>query len=142
MPSQGRVLPESFGQVPDERSVSFRPGVSGLNFGSDADARAEGFSRVNDVLSKSEKLGTPPIPGVSSWLVGRQEKPRLSDGAICCRLNECGLGGSREYRYPVGDSAALGVAFSYSLGEFEFFHEGRCVYMPFSNQRFKSTLVP
>ncbi len=77
---------------------------------------------MNDVFSKSEKLGTPPIPRVSSWLVGRQEKPRLSDGAICCRL-ECGLGGSREYRYLVGDSAAFGVAFSYSLGKFEFFHE-------------------
>ena len=67
--SQGRLVPETFGQIPEQRETVFPPGIPELNFGNDLETGVEGFSKVNDVFSKSEKwLGTPPVPSVANWV--------------------------------------------------------------------------
>ena len=72
--NQGRVLPENFGQLPEQREMVFPPGIPGLNFGNDLETGVEGFSKVNDVFSKSEKwLGTPPVPSVTNWVSRESE---------------------------------------------------------------------
>ena len=72
--NQGRVLPENFGQMPEQREMVFPPGIPGLNFGNDLETGVEGFSKVNDVFSKSEKwLGTPPVPSVTNWVSRESE---------------------------------------------------------------------
>ena len=67
--SQGRLVPETFGQIPEQRETVFPPGIPELNFGNDLETGVEGFSKVNDVFSKSEKwLGTPPVPSAANWV--------------------------------------------------------------------------
>ena len=63
--TQGRDMPEVFGQRPSEGFGGKGSGsVPPLDFGLDAGAD----SKHVDVFSKSEKwLGTPPVPNVSTW---------------------------------------------------------------------------
>ena len=65
--TQGRDMPEVFGQRPSEGFGGKGSGaVPPLDFGLDAGSSSD--SKNLDVFSKSEKwLGTPPVPNCSSW---------------------------------------------------------------------------